>query len=47
MQTHIFDVVAILIAGLMTGVELTVAVFLHPTLSCLPDSVHACAARVC
>jgi len=45
MQTHIFDVVAILIAGLMTGVELTVAIFLHPTLSRLPNSVHACAAR--
>src|SRR5271157_2997391 len=45
MQSHILDVVAILAAGLMTGNELTVAVFLHPTLTRLPDAVHAPAAR--
>jgi uncharacterized membrane protein len=45
MQCHLLDVVTVLAAGLMTGVELTVAAFLHPTLSRLPDSVHACAAR--
>src|SRR5271169_4802453 len=45
MQSHILDVVAILAAGLMTGNELTVAAFLHPTLSRLPDAVHAPAAR--
>jgi uncharacterized membrane protein len=45
MQTHLLDVISILAASLMTGNELTVALFLHPTLSRLPDAVHAPAAR--
>ena len=45
MQSHVLDVLTILAAGLMTGNELTVALFLHPTLSGLPDAVHATAAR--
>ena len=45
MQSHVLDVLTILAAGLMTGNELTVALFLHPTLSRLPDTVHATAAR--
>ncbi len=45
MQSHVLDVLTILAAGLMTGNELTVALFLHPTLSRLPDAVHATAVR--
>lgn len=45
MQPQLIDTVSIIVAGLMTGTELTVAVFLHPTLSRLPDQVHASAAR--
>jgi uncharacterized membrane protein len=45
MLLRFVDVVSILVAGTMTGTELTVAVFLHPTVSRLPDQVHASAAR--
>ena len=42
MQT--LNVIAILVAGLMVGCELSIAAFLHPTLDMLPDNVHQPAA---
>ncbi len=44
MPVDILDVLLLLAAGLMVGNELTVALFLHPTLSHLQDEVHAPAA---
>ena len=41
MVQNIVDVLALLVAGLMVGNELTVALFLHPTISRLADEVHA------
>ena len=38
------NVVAIIVAGLMVGNELAIAVFVHPTLDRLPDDVHLPAA---
>jgi uncharacterized membrane protein len=38
------NVVAIIVAGLMVGNELAIAVFVHPTLDRLPDAVHQPAA---
>lgn len=35
---------AVMTAGLMTGVELSIAAFVHPTLCHLPDAVHVSAA---
>ena len=42
MQT--LNVIAILVAGLMVGCELSIAAFVHPTLDRLPDDVHLPAA---
>ena len=42
MQT--LNVIAILVAGLMVGCELSIAAFVHPTLDTLPDNVHRPAA---
>jgi uncharacterized membrane protein len=39
------EVVTILLAGLMTGNELAVAVFLHPTLAKFPHDLHVRARR--
>jgi hypothetical protein len=39
-----FDVFTLVVAGLMVGNELTVALFLHPTLSRMRDEVHIVAA---
>ena len=41
---EVLQVVAILVAGLMVGSELAIAVFVHPTLDGLPDDVHLPAA---
>ena len=41
---EVLNVVAIIVAGLMVGSELTVAAFVHPTLNRLPDNVHLPAA---
>ena len=41
---EILDVVAIMAAGLMVGCELSIAVFVHPTLAGLSDDVHLPAA---
>jgi uncharacterized membrane protein len=38
------NVMAILVAGLMVGCELSIAAFIHPTLDTLPDNVHRPAA---
>jgi uncharacterized membrane protein len=38
------NVIAILVAGLMVGCELSIAAFIHPTLDTLPDNVHLPAA---
>jgi uncharacterized membrane protein len=38
------NVIAILVAGLMVGCELSIAAFIHPTLDTLPDNVHRPAA---
>jgi uncharacterized membrane protein len=38
------NVIAILVAGLMVGCELSIAAFVHPTLDTLPDNVHRPAA---
>ncbi len=43
-MTEVLDVVTIIVAGLMVGSELTIAVFVHPTLDRLPDNVHLPAA---
>jgi uncharacterized membrane protein len=37
---QILNVVAILVAGLLVGNELAIAMFIHPTLDRLPDDVH-------
>lgn len=37
---EVLNIVAIIVAGLMVGSELAVAVFVHPTLDKLPDEVH-------
>ena len=44
-MTEVLNVVAIIVAGLMVGSELAVAVFVHPTLDKLPDDVHLPVAR--
>jgi uncharacterized membrane protein len=41
---EVLNVVAIIVAGLMVGSELAIAVFVHPTLDKLPDDVHLPAA---
>jgi len=41
---ELLNVVAIIVAGLMVGNELAIAVFVHPTLDRLPDEVHRPAA---
>ena len=41
---EILNIVAIVVAGLMVGSELAIAVFVHPTLNKLPDAVHLPAA---
>lgn len=41
---EIFNVVTIIVAGLMVGSELAIAAFVHPTLDRLPDHVHLPAA---
>ncbi len=41
---EILKIVVIIVAGLMVGSELAVAVFVHPTLDTLPDDVHLPAA---
>jgi hypothetical protein len=38
------NVMAILVAGLIVGCELSIAAFIHPTLDMLPDNVHQPAA---
>jgi uncharacterized membrane protein len=43
---EILNVVAIIVAGLMVGNELAIAVFVHPALNPLPDDVHLPAASV-
>jgi uncharacterized membrane protein len=37
---EILSAVAVLVAGLMVGSELAIAVFVHPALNRLPDDVH-------
>lgn len=44
MDMEILNVVAVIVAGLMVGSELAVAVFVHPTLNRLPDAAHLPAA---
>jgi len=41
---EVLSVVAIIVAGLMVGSELAIAVFVHPALDKLPDDVHLPAA---
>ena len=41
---EVLNVVAIIVAGLMVGSELSIAAFVHPTLDRLPDDVHLPAA---
>jgi uncharacterized membrane protein len=41
---EVLNVVAIIVAGLMVGCELAIAVFVNPTLDTLPDDVHLPAA---
>ena len=41
---EVLNVAAIVVAGLMVGCELAIAVFIHPTLDQLPDEVHQPAA---
>ena len=41
---EVFNVAAIIVAGLMVGCELSIAAFIHPTLDKLPDDVHLPAA---
>ena len=45
MLFKVVEVLAIVAAGLMVGNELTVAVFLHPTLRKMPEGLHAPARR--
>jgi uncharacterized membrane protein len=40
LMIEILDVVAVLVAGLLVGNELAIAVFIHPTIDRLPDDVH-------
>jgi uncharacterized membrane protein len=42
---YILEVAAIVVAGTMTGNEIAVAVFFHPRISRLEDTVHAQAAQ--
>jgi uncharacterized membrane protein len=44
LMMEILNVVAILVAGLMVGCELSIAAFVHPTLDKLPDQAHLPAA---
>ena len=44
LMMEVLNVVAILVAGLMVGNELAIAVFVHPALDRLPDDVHLPAA---
>jgi|SRR5208283_814359 len=41
---EVLNVIAIIVAGLMVGDELAIAVFVHPALDRLPDDVHLPAA---
>ena len=41
---EVLNVIAIIVAGLMVGCELSIAAFVHPTLDRLPDAVHLPAA---
>jgi uncharacterized membrane protein len=41
---EILNIAAIMVAGLMVGCELAIAVFIHPTLDKLPDDAHQPAA---
>jgi uncharacterized membrane protein len=41
---EVLDVIAIMVAGLMVGDELSIAAFVHPALDRLPDEVHLPAA---
>ena len=41
---EVLSVVAIIVAGLMVGSELAIAMFVHPTLDRVPDQVHLPAA---
>ena len=41
---EVLNVVAIIVAGLMVGSELTIAAFVYPTLDRLPDNIHLPAA---
>jgi uncharacterized membrane protein len=41
---EVLSAVAIIVAGLMVGSELAIAVFIHPTLDKLPDDAHLPAA---
>ncbi len=41
---EILNVVAIMVAGLMVGCELSITAFIHPTLDKLPDEAHQPAA---
>ena len=41
---EVLNVVAIVVAGLMVGCELSIAAFIHPTLDTLPEEVHLQAA---
>jgi uncharacterized membrane protein len=43
-MVEVLSVVAIIVAGLMVGSELSIAAFVHPTLDRLPDDVHLPAA---
>ena len=45
LRIEILKVVAVIVAGLMVGNELAVAMFVHPTLDRLPDAVHLPAAN--
>jgi len=40
MIMEVLNVIAIIVAGLMVGSELSIAAFVHPTLDRLPDAVH-------
>ncbi len=44
MIMEVLNVIAIIVAGLMVGSELSIAAFVHPTLDRLPDAVHLPAA---
>ena len=42
---HALEIVAVVVAGLLTGSEFAVAVFFHPRISRLEDAVHIQAAQ--